>query len=122
MGRKSRNKGKRGERQAVEACKRLLGSPDLCKRTSQSDGAYAPDIQHAIPGFHVEVKARARIAALRFYEQALKDARKHAELGGDWGVPIVLLREDGDTEFYALLPLADVPLLAEAVEILQKRA
>lgn len=53
------------------------------------------------PGLHLEVKWYKAIAALRFINQATDDAAKTKS--GD--VPTVLLREDGDKDWYVMVPL-----------------
>lgn len=93
MGLRSRNKGKRGEREAADILRRLFFLP--AKRTSQRRGDLAADIDCGC-NVHVEVKRRAKIGAMRFLEQAESDA-------AEGELPIVLLREDGDTEWSVLL-------------------
>jgi len=94
MGRKSRNKGKVGEREAVnQVCKQMWGCTDAA-RTSQFRGDLTPDIDIGLP-IHVEVKRHARIAAVRFLEQAERDS--HGKMP-----EIVLMREDGDTDWIVM--------------------
>lgn len=50
-------------------------------------------------GLHLEVKRIARIGALRYINQAATDATP----SGD--VPTVLMREDGDTDWYVMVPM-----------------
>jgi len=84
MGKPSRDKGKRGERQAAKAIGEHWGHE--VRRTRQSDGAYDPDLA-GITGVWIEVKSLKRIALHRHYEQAKGDAG-----GGD--IPIVVHKED----------------------------
>ena len=91
MGRMSRQKGKVGEREAVNVvCIGMWGCKDAA-RTSQRRGDKTPDIDLGLP-MHCEVKRHARIAAIRFLEQAERDS--HGEQP-----EFVLMREDGDTEW-----------------------
>lgn len=92
----SRQKGARGERDARDAVREHWHAPD-CIRAAQSCGAWAADLLHGLPGFHVEVKRYKRIAALHFYRQAVRDC---AGL-----TPIVLMREDGDTNWYVMFDI-----------------
>ena len=108
MGKASREKGKRVEREAARAVAEALGiearrSVQFCGRAGDADLATSLD------GVHFEVKARAAHSALRFMEQAKADA-------GD-AIPVVLLREDRDVRFFALIELdrlADLSSLIQA--------
>lgn len=109
MGRMQRQKGKRVEREAAEACRRYLYAPKECRRSRQADGATDADLHEAVPGVHAEVKGRKKIATLRWWEQAYKEARH-----GD--APIVLLREDQNTDFFLLMRLSDIPTFLAGIE------
>jgi len=107
MGRLSRQKGKRVEREAAAALAAVLGIE--ARRSVQYSGrAGDADLQTSLPGIHFEVKARAGHACLRFHEQATSDAGLDA-------VPVVMLREDGDPRFYALVALDHLPQLAATI-------
>lgn len=108
MGKASRDKGKRGERDFRDAAKKHLHAPDTCRRGQQRSGTECADVLDVLPATHVEVKRYAKVAALRFLEQAERDA-KAGEL------PVVAMREDGDTEWTVMLRLTDVVGLAERV-------
>jgi Holliday junction resolvase len=99
MGSLSRNKGKRIEREAAKALAETLGVQ--ATRSAQHCGKCAADLKTDLEGVHFEVKARARHGCLRFYEQAEEDANGA-------GIPVVLLREDGDPRIFVLLDLAHV--------------
>lgn len=101
MGKPSRDKGKRVERQACHAL-RAAGFASA-RRTAQVDGGLRADILTE-KDIHFEVKGRKGIGAMRFLEQAEEDAQGEA-------VPVALLREDGDTDFAILLRLDDLPRL-----------
>lgn len=107
MGSLSRQKGKRVEREAAKAVSSAL----LCeaRRSVQFCGkAGDADLTTTLEGVHFEVKARASHGCLRFMEQAEEDAR-------DGEIPVVLLREDGDTRFFVLVELEQVRTLAAKI-------
>ena len=73
MGKMSRDKGARGERQFCDVC-RTCGY-DGVHRTAQRVGKLggAPDVQ-GLPGVHVEVKNVERLNVRDAMEQAMRDA------------------------------------------------
>lgn len=87
MGKASRNKGKRGEREARDFVRDAWRSP-RCVRSAQVSGLFTSDLMYGPPGLYLEVKRYRRIVALDFLEQAKQDS------DGE-GVPVVLMREDG---------------------------
>ena len=97
MGKRSRDKGKRGELEARDRVRELWGVPG-CRRSAQVSGALTSDLTRGPQGLHLEVKRWKRIAACRFMEQAERDAR------GIGDVPVVLMREDGGP-WMVLVPL-----------------
>jgi hypothetical protein len=104
MGSLSRQKGKRVEREAAAAVADALAcearrSVQFCGRAGDAD------LTTTIEGVHFEVKARAAHSCFRFYEQAEEDAAGKA-------IPVVLLREDGERRFLALVDLNHVRDLA----------
>ena len=100
MGKPSRDKGARAERQIAAylsaelgmAVKRKLGA----SRQSQCDIDLGP--------FSIEVKARRSFAVSQFMRQAEEDCAGRT--------PVVVLREDGDVRAFALMRLADWVRLA----------
>lgn len=107
----SRNKGKVGEREAVKALAQHLGL--TCRRTAQVDGGLSADLI-GWPGVHVEVKRRKGIAALGFLRQAEDDAT-------DGALPLVVMREDGDTEWAVMCRLSDLRELCARVASIDGR-
>ena len=104
MGKASRDKGKRGEREARDACKEHWGAQD-CRRAQQYCGADSTaDLLNALPECHVEVKRYKRIVASDFMKQAVEDS--------DNQLPIVLMREDGDV-WLVVLRIEDSPEFAQ---------
>ena len=101
MGKASRDKGKRGEREARDQVRMLWNSGPRCIRAAQSCGAFSADILNALPSSHVEVKRYARISSTRFLEQAIADAQEDE-------LPLVLMREDNGM-WLLLLRLSDSP-------------
>lgn len=101
----SRNKGKRGEREAARALTEVLGLP--ARRGQQYDGTEGKDVV-TVPGLHVEVK---RVESLRLYpsvEQAKRDA-------ADGEVPLVMHRKNHH-EWLVIVPLEFVPPLIELLK------
>lgn len=104
MGRLSREKGKRIEREAAAALEAALGVS--ARRSAQFCGkAGDADLTTSLEGVHFEVKGRASHGCLRFMEQAEEDA-------ADGAMPVVLLREDGDPRIFVLVDLDHVRTLA----------
>lgn len=93
------DKGKRGERMLC-ADLRALGFPDA-RRSQQHCGAAgdADLCAEAVPGYHVECKNLARIAAIAFHDQAKRDASEGV-------TPLVIMRQNR-SGWYAMLTLAD---------------
>ncbi len=92
-------KGKRGEREAAAAIRALFGT--AAKRSQQHCGAYGdsdlcPD---AIPGYHVEVKNLAKVAALKHLKQAASDAK-------DGRTPLVVIK-GSRTPWHVIMTLED---------------
>ena len=105
MGRASREKGKRGEREFVHAL-RALGID--ARRTQQFSGkAGDADVDSSLEGIHWEVKRRTSIAATRFLEQADADRKRSQS-------PVVAMREDRGP-WMILLKLDDLETLARTL-------
>lgn len=85
MGKASRDKGKRGEREARNRIAELWKCPD-CRRSAQVDGGLTADLVGGPSGLHLEVKRLAKIAVERHLEQAERDT--------DTDLPVVLMRAD----------------------------
>lgn len=101
----SRAKGARGEREARDAVKLHWGASD-CIRAAQANGSFSGDLLGVPPGLHCEVKFYSSIAALKFLRQAERDAKP-----GE--VPVVLMRENGDTEWVVMVRLSKSKALGE---------
>ena len=102
-GLKSRDKGKRGEREVAEFL-REHGVPAR-RGVQYRGGPDAPDVAHDLVGFHFEVK---RSQALRLYkalEQAMAEKRQ-----GD--IPVVWHRPNG-RPWVVLLRAEDFLVLAK---------
>lgn len=105
-GKRSRDKGQRGEREAAS----LLAAsfPGARRGCGQArNGSDAADVEGT--PWWVEVKSVARIAALRFLEQA--------DAATDGRPPVVLMREcrrGHRSRWVAMLDLATLLTLAEA--------
>lgn len=110
----SRQKGKRLEREAARCWADAVGSPARRSQQFSGDNGDA-DLRVDIEGLHVEVKGRKSIGALRFYEQAEDDAGKTGS------IPVVLLREDGDTDWYCLVRLTDMRTVAGKLAVIGEK-
>ena len=112
MGSLSKQKGKRMEREAAKALNLVLGV-EARRSVQYCGGAGDADLTTTLDGVHFEVKSRAAHSCLRFYEQAAKDAAEAST------IPVVLLRENGDTDFYVLVALSDLRALSNRVTALE---
>ena len=111
MGKRSREKGKRGEREAASEVARLFGvwSRRGCQFSGTPD---SPDIVTGLQGIHFEVK---RCESLRIYEavaQAVQDAGEN--------IPVVLFRSNRNP-WLAILRLDDLPRLMQYGEFLHEK-
>jgi len=110
----SRQKGKRLEREAARVLADALGV--AARRSVQYSGdAGDADLRVDLEGLHIEVKGRKSIGALRFYEQAEDDASKTGS------IPIVLMREDGNTDWYCIVALNDLRTVAGKIAVIGER-
>jgi hypothetical protein len=102
MGLFSRNKGKRGEREAAAEIRRLFGVE--ARRGCQYQGTDdSPDIRTAIHDVHFEVK---RVESFRLY-----DAVERAAADAGARVPVVLHKVNRKP-WLAIVPLEHLPRLA----------
>lgn len=108
MAKISRDKGKRGEREARDQVRNLWNAPD-CVRTAQVSGKYAGDLMGGPAGIHIEVKRYKRIASTDFMKQAVEDAAP-----GE--VPVVLMREDGG-DWLVTFRMADTEDFVERIRL-----
>ena len=108
----SKQKGKRMEREAAKALNLVLGV-EARRSVQYCGGAGDADLTTTLDGVHFEVKSRAAHSCLRFYEQAAKDAAKLSM------IPVVMLRENGDTDFYVLVALSDLRALSSRITALE---
>ena len=113
MGSLSKQKGKRMEREAAKALNYWLGV-EARRSVQYCGGAGDADLTTTLDGVHFEVKSRAAHSCLRFYEQAADDSAEAST------IPVVLLRENGDTDFYVLVALSDLRALSSRVATLEK--
>ena len=103
----SRQKGKVAERQARDAVRSLWNCPD-CYRSAQACGSYSAELLGGPEGLHLEVKHYSGIAALKFLRQAETDA-------GPEETPVVLMRENGETEWTVMVRMKDAERFARAL-------
>jgi len=108
----SRDKGKRGEREAAAAMVEHLGCE--ARRGVQFQGGQdSPDVRHSIPGVHVEVKRTETFNAYNAVEQAIRD--------GGGKVPVVLHKRNRG-EWLAVVPLARLKELSRLIHETQNQA
>ena len=104
-GRRSRDKGKRGERTAARELSRVLGVP--ARRGQQFSGVEGKDVVVGLPGLHVEVKRTEKLSLYPAVEQARRDAAADE-------VPLLLHRRNGKP-WLVILELEDLKHLTEVI-------
>ena len=102
MGLRSRNKGKRGEREAAAEIRRLFRT-EASRGRQFHGGDESPDIVTGIPDVHFEVKRAESLSVYESLGQAVRDAQDR--------IPVVLHRKNGKP-WVALVRLDDLPRLA----------
>ena len=102
MGKKSKDKGKRGELELAAELRRLFGV-DARRGVQYHGGSDSPDVVADLPGVHIEVKRTERLSLYPAMQQAAADA-------GD-KVPIVCHRANRQ-DWVAIVRLDDLPKLA----------
>ena len=105
MGRRSRNKGKRGEREAAREIARVLG---ISARRGQqyAGGSDSPDVVTGCDALHIEVKRTERLSLYGAMEQAIGDAGEK--------LPLVLHRSN-HRPWVVVLRLDDLTRLREVL-------
>ena len=105
MGSLSRQKGKRGEREAAAELNRVLGC--TARRGQQfSGGSQSPDVVTNMPGVHFEVKRVEKLNLQCAMDQAVRDAVRD--------VPVVLHRRNG-AKWFVSVYLDDLPQLVDRI-------
>jgi hypothetical protein len=105
MGLRSRNKGKRGEREAAAEIRRILRTE--AHRGRQFCGSdESPDIVVDIPDLHFEVKRAETFRLYAALDQALADCGSR--------IPVVLHRAN-QRPWVAVIRLEDLPRLAATI-------
>ena len=99
MGKPSRDKGKRGEREAAGILSELFDVP--VRRAQQYSGNAGTADLVGLPGVHVEVKRRERGNVANWLDQAVDDA-------GDETTPMLVHRASG-RPWMATVLLDDLP-------------
>lgn len=110
----SRAKGKRGELEARDACRKWWYS-SKCIRAAQSCGKYGADLLDALKWVHVEVKLYKRISALDFLKQAESDKKSDE-------IPIVLMRENDRASWTVMFRIEDTERFVQAYLANQRKA
>jgi len=105
-GRKSRDKGKRGERELASELQRLFGV--AARRGVQyHGGSDSPDVVSDFDSIHFEVKRTEKLSLYPAMQQAVNDAGAK--------VPVVCHRPN-NKEWLAIVRLNDLPQLAAVIE------
>lgn len=105
-GRRSRQKGARGEREAAAVLGEVTGHEWRRSASQAQAGAREPDVvSDAIPGEGPEVKRGKRVSLWAALRQATEDSAQHGR------IPWVLAREDRG-EWVVLVRLSDLRALA----------
>ena len=107
----SNRKGKAGELEAAEAIHRHWGADAY--RSQQYAGTNHDADLAGVDGLHIEVKRYAKIAPIKWLRQAERDT------GG--ATPVVIMREDGDTEPVVMMRVKDVMAFAESLAAIDGR-
>lgn len=101
MGKFSKDKGRRGER---ELASKLRGYGYDCRRGQQFSGANGDADVVGLPGIHLEVKRTERLSLYDAIAQAISDAREgeipivaHRKNNSDW---VMIMRLDDFMEIY----------------------
>lgn len=102
MGKKSRNKGKRGERELAKALIDVLGI-DARRGRQFSGSPESPDVVTSLPDIHFECKRVERFSLYPSLEQAIEDA-------GDNQIPVVAHRKNHE-DWVVVIRLNDLPKL-----------
>ena len=112
MGKKSRDKGQRGERELAAELTRLFGV--VARRGRQyHGGADSPDVVVDLPDIHVEVKRTEKLSLYPAMQQASTDAGNK--------VPIVCHRAN-NKPWLAIVALDDLPKIAALLQdVIQKQ-
>jgi Holliday junction resolvase len=107
MGRFSKSKGKRGERELAHELERVLGI--RARRGVQYQGSKdSPDVVTEIEGIHIECKRAETFSLYSALEQATNDA-------GPKNVPIVCHRKN-NKPWVVVVKLDDLPKLTNIIE------
>ncbi len=112
MGRRSRNKGKRGEREAAREISRVLG---ISARRGQqyAGGSDSPDVVTECDDLHIEVKRSERLSLYKALDQSIADAGER--------LPLVLHRSN-HRPWVVVLRLDDLTRLTEILNGLKSKA
>jgi len=110
MGKKSKDKGKRGELELAAELRKLFGI-EARRGVQYQGGKDSPDVITDIPNIHVEVKRTERLSLYPAMKQATKDA-------GD-KLPIVFHRQNREG-WLAIIRLNDLPELIERFSELER--
>lgn len=111
MGKRERDKGKRGEREASKALMEALPGVRARRGVQYAGGPDSPDLVTSIPGVHLEVKRTERLSIWAALEQSQREAA-----AGE--VPVVMTRANRKP-WVVIIPLEHLGQLATTIDALQ---
>lgn len=107
MGRMSRQKGKRGERELAHEMNRVLGEHTNARRGVQyQGGSESPDVVSALP-LHIECKRTETLNAYAALAQANADAPD--------GVPAIVCHRRNGQKWIAIVEVEALPEIASRI-------
>lgn len=117
MGRASRDKGKRGEREVAQIL-RAHGYTDAHRGAQYTGNAHdGQDDVVGLPGWHIEVKRTETLSVYKAYEQARRDIEARRQAEPDKAV--VIHRRSGKP-WVAIISLDDFLALLDSAQDTQK--
>lgn len=107
MGKLSREKGKRGEREAAALFTEITGIP--WRRGAQFSGdPDAPDIRPVLPEWFDKIRVRVEVKRTKRSNARLRAALAQALRDDPGRHPLVVARDDEDTEWLAVCRARDL--------------
>ena len=106
MGKMSRSKGQRGERELAAELQRLFGV-SARRGVQYSGGVNSPDVITDFSGIHFEVKRTERLSLYPAMQQAIEDAVDK--------IPVVCHKQNR-REWLAIIRLDDLPKLTATIQ------
>ncbi len=109
MGKASRDKGARGERELASLLNRLFPWAHASRGQQHKGGPDSPDVAHKLFGLHFECKRTESVSIYADLEQACQDAGKDQ-------IPVLAHRRNGHEWVFVILA-EDAPAFAKALYV-----